>query len=701
MNYSYRSACALLISLLVLTAQAEEPVDAERTADTASPDDEIVVTGRRFDGELALIAVDQQTVVDTADALRLLPGADRNYNGRITGIAQYRGMFGDRVSVRIDGLDVIAGGPNAMDTPLSYVSPMITEALVLERGIPGVASAPDAIGGHIDATLARGDFGAGSAFTSSGMAGIRYSDNGDTRAAAARLTVANRAHRFSLIGQADRADDQSTPAGDILPSELSRDRFDLSYAWNGERTRALAYFGGLDTEDTGTPALPMDIRFIETVLYGAELEHDLSDSTTLSASLGYNDVDHLMDNFSLRTPPPSPMQFRQNRTGGSGTVFALGAESAIGGYDLRFGVDGRYARHDSLISNPNNAMFAVRNFNDIRRDVLSGFASIGRDDGRATWEFGLRYSDVRSDADAVSASGMMGMMAANVGQLSGAFNAADRSLSWANVDAVLRYSRALSAGLSVSVDLGSRSRAPAYQELYLWLPLQATGGLADGRSYVGNLALDAERSNEIAVGIEWAAGRFSISPQAFFKSVDDYIQGVPAQNAVANMIATMMSGQPALQFGNVDAELYGVDLGWRYALTDRLSLDGTAGFTRGRRTDRSDNLYRLPPLNGSVALNYVDSNWSMRAEILAYDGQDDVSDYNEEATTPGYGIVNASATWQASRALRFELHAENLFDRTYQEHLAGVNRVREVDVPIGERLYGADRTLTVAAILEF
>ena len=77
-------------------------------------------------------------LVDTATALKDIPGANVNRNGLITGIAQYRGMFGDRVTVGIDDLGIISGGPNAMDAPLSYMSPMITEELVVDRGIASV-----------------------------------------------------------------------------------------------------------------------------------------------------------------------------------------------------------------------------------------------------------------------------------------------------------------------------------------------------------------------------------------------------------------------------------------------------------------------------------------------------------------------------------------------------------------------------------
>jgi iron complex outermembrane receptor protein len=663
--------------------------------------EEIIVSGQQLTTRAATIAVEREIVVDTAEAFSRLPGADRNKNGRLTGIAQYRGMYGDRVSVNIDGLGVISGGPNAMDAPLSYVSPMITEELHLERGVPGVASAPEAIGGHVDARLARGSFGDSDAFGINGMAGVRYSDNGDTTSAAGRLTVANHSHRVSLVGQSDRADDLQTPVGKIVPSELARDRYDASYAYRDGRTEFQALAGRLDTNDTGTPALAMDIVYIASSLYGLNLSREVTDSTRVEARIGYTDVDHVMDNFSLRPPPGMGMQYRQNRAGGKGTVFALSAEHGFGDYTFKAGIDGRFAEHESMITNPNNEMFFIHNFNDVQRDVAGAFAALEHDSGTSTWEAGLRYVYVSSNAGEVSFAGLMDMMGMNAQMLADAFNAANRDLSWGNVDAVFKYSRDLSSDLRINVDLGSKTRAPSYQELYLWLPLQAAGGLADGRNYIGNLGLDAERSNEIALGLDWATDRFAISPQAYYRDVSDYIQGVPATVMPANMLATMMSGQGALQFQNVEAEIYGLDLGWRYRLSERLHLDGNASYSRGRRTDVSDNLYRLAPPNGSVALNFIEDAWTVRGEVVAYDRQDKVSAYNGEQPTPGYAVVNGLVTWSATPKLRLELQASNLFDTGYQNHLAGVNRVNNVDIPVGERLWGAERTISVGAVMTF
>src|SRR5210317_128820 len=119
---------AFLAVLLAPAALAAPPPSDEDV-------DEVVVIGQTVPTSIATVEVDREIMVDTAVALKDIPGANVNANGPVTGIAQYRGMYGDRVSVVIDHLGVISGGPNAMDAPLSYVSPMITEELAVTRGI--------------------------------------------------------------------------------------------------------------------------------------------------------------------------------------------------------------------------------------------------------------------------------------------------------------------------------------------------------------------------------------------------------------------------------------------------------------------------------------------------------------------------------------------------------------------------------------
>lgn len=690
MSYHYGAVALLLMALPTFVA-AEEKTDP-----VADPIDEIVVADHAIAARAAVARVEHEMLLDTAVALKDMPGANVNSNGLITGIAQYRGMYGDRVAVTIDNHAIVTGGPNAMDAPLSYVSPMITEALVVDRGIASVSSAPESIGGHMSARLARGSFG-DQDFALSGFVGSRYSANGDIATSAGRLTISDDAHRISAIAELDTGQNIKTPAGEIRPSMVDRKRYDVSYAYTNGDDHFVVFGGKLDTGDSGTPALPMDIRVIDTNLFGSHFLYALSSTLTIEGRVSTNDVEHVMDNFALRAAPPAMMQ-RQTLATGSGTTLALAGKFDLQTSTLRLGLESIVADHDATITNPNNAAFRIANFSGIERDLTSLYGEWIVERDASALELGVSVKRV----DAVAAEvGATGIASPAVAMLADTFNSANRALSFDDIDAVIKYRRRAGSYIEWRIEAARKSRAPSYQELYLWLPMQATGGLADGRTYIGDLYLMSEISNELNLGFSRARGPLSVAPQIFYKRIDGYIQGTPTTNAAANMISEMMAGQPALQFSNTDAEIWGIDVDYALQISDRFSIDGVATYARGRRTDISDNLYRLAPLNGSIGLTYASESWVLDTRVIAYGSQKKVATFNDEQPTAGYEIVNAGFVWMPTPSLRVEARIDNVFDATYQDHLAGVNRAGGSDIAIGSRLYRVERTIGAGVIFSF
>ena len=79
-------------------------------------------------------------------------------------------------------------------------------------------------------------------------------------------------------------------------------------------------------------------------------------------------------------------------------------------------------------------------------------------------------------------------------ELSDEFNQSERSINFNTNNLVVKLNRSLDKDTALSIDLGIKQRAPSYRETFLWLPMSITGGLADGRNYIGNLALKPETS---------------------------------------------------------------------------------------------------------------------------------------------------------------------------------------------------------------
>ena len=83
----------------------------------------------------------------------------------------------------------------------------------------------------------------------------------------ADIQAANDTQRFKVGAMLQSGDDMAFPGGGILPTEYERQRYDIGYGHRfGDHSVQLDY-GYNDTGETGTPALPMDIDYIEGDLY--------------------------------------------------------------------------------------------------------------------------------------------------------------------------------------------------------------------------------------------------------------------------------------------------------------------------------------------------------------------------------------------------------------------------------------------------
>ncbi|MDX2429258.1 MAG: TonB-dependent receptor, partial [Xanthomonadales bacterium] len=355
----------------------------------------------------------------------------------------------------------------------------------------------------------------------------------------------------------------------------------------------------------------------------------------------------------------------------------------------------KWEQHDADISNPANDMWYIVNFNNVDRDRFGLFAEATKSLGEWDVEAGLRYNRVSMDAGDVG--GNLALMGPNRSQqdrldaLAKAFNESDRNKKDNQWSAMLKASRQTSANTRLNLGLGRKVRSPSYQERYLWLPMEATAGLADGYTYIGDINLKPETSFELTAGVDWSANRFKLTPEVYYRDVDNYIQGVPSTNMIANMFAMMASGSLPLQFANVDAKLYGVDLGYEFEISEAWLLRGNLGYVRGKRKDITDNLYRIAPLSSFLELTWQRESYFVAIESIAASRQDKVSAYNNEQTTSGWGIANLRGGIRLNRAFDISLGVENIFDKAYQDHLGGYNRVAGSDVPLRERLYSKGR----------
>lgn len=688
---------ALFSSLCAATvANAEHPISLS----------EIVVSGKNSGFDTYVIDPDltNAPAADSAQLLKKIPGANVNSNGSVTGIAQYRGMYGDRVNILMDGIKISSGGPNAMDTPLSYIPSAQLQSLEVIRGIAPVSSGNETIGGTIRATSTYSSFSEGEQFEFHGMASAGGHSVDDGYDISTLMSLANQNHRMHVSGSRQDSDDYAFGDGDVTPSEHDRNSYELGYGYKKEDHEFGLEYVRNDTNESGTPSLPMDIIYIDADIARGNYEGTWN-QVDIESKVYWSQIDHKMSNFDLRSPPlvmggPMTMQ-RFTLADSEDYGYGVNATMAFAGGKLELGTDGHLVDHDADIFNPMDNTFLINNFKGVKRDVFGIFSEWQRELATA-WDLqlGLRYTHINMDASTVSATGFpMAMMQMNANMLAAEFNAADRSKKDDNIDAVIKLTHSLHKDTSIELGFARKTRSPSYQERYLWLPLQSTGGLADGNNYIGDINLDPEVSYQFELGLDWRNRRAYFAPRAFFHHVDDYIQGIDASNTTAIMFHTMAAGMTGsnaklLQFANINARLYGVDADFGYHINHNWYLNGAISYVKGERRDNGDNLYRISPANIHLGVTHQQNNWSTTIESIAYLEKDDVSEVTNELETAGYVLLNIYGNYNVpNHGLTFAAGIDNLLDKDYAPHLGGVNRVRDVDVPVGERVPGAGRNV--------
>jgi len=527
-------------------------------------------------------------------------------------------------------------------------------------------------------------------------------DNGLTSAVLG--TYANDSHRFHASLSQESGDDYEFDGSkSVDPSQYDRDAYTVGYGFRQGAHELGFNYTNNDTGNTGSASLPMDIIWVRGGIFSADYNVQLGEGRSLETSYYYQDLRHLMNNFALRPNGARMGMLREAYTTVDGGGFSTAYTMPAAGGSLTTGIDIDKSKHDAIINDPSAAAFFVDNYKGAERDRYSVFAEWkGSVSNGLELETGVRYTQVEMDSAEVNTS----MGAAPVVALRNAFNSSDLSQTDHNWDfnAILRQT--VSDELTVEAGFARKTRSASYQERYLWVPLESTGGLADGRVYVGDVNLDSEVAYQFELGLEYAAGGLYVAPRAFYHRVNDYIQGEAITGTGANMVRGMMTGGAStavLQFTNVDAELYGMDVEWGYDLVGDFRLDGTVSYVRGRRIDGgSDNLYRIAPLNTRAQLTYEQTDWSLATEVEAYSAQNDVAAYNGEQKTGGYGLLHVRGEIQPIAGLNIGLGVENLLDKNYADHTSAINRAMgNSDVAVRDRVPAQGRNVYITASYEW
>ena len=662
-------AGGLSAAALCATAWAQPPDPQHEHEPTASADEAatrvlepIVVTAVAMRDPYTIVTDPRQPRLplpahDGGAYLKSIPGFTVSRKGGTSGDPELRGLGGSRLNIMLDDAHILGGCGGRMDPPTAYVFPEAYDRIEVIKGPQSVRY------GATIAGIVRFDRDP-MRFTKSTVTGFGSIVAGsfERRDFVGDVTAGDRLGYVRLIGTVSSQDDYEDGAGRRVHSQYERWSTTGILGWTPDERTVVEF-----TADRSDAEAAYDDRGMDGVIFdrtGYTLSMSRSDIApwlaNVEAVLFYNYVDHVMDNYTLRSPPMQPMvSYPDRRTVGG----RLAADLELGtGFDISTGVDWAENRHRSNQLG-GSAAFGYR---DVPRVPNAEFTDTGMfvEAERALGERSRFNAGLR--ADRRESKALDGM---NFG------GAAPGTEDTSNQQsAFLRFSHAL-AGQPVTLHagLGRAERAPDFWELR--------------RVFT----LETEKLTQLDLGASLRTGRVTATLAMFAGRLDDYI-------------LIVRPGLEPQEARNVDATTYGAEADVTLQLRPTLSITATGAWVRSENDTDDVPLAQTPPLEGTLSLDHDDGRRfgglllrGVQRQDRIHPGYGTIYSFDTDET-PGFGVLSVYGGYRLGEHLTATAGIDNVLDRAYFEH------IQRGSADLGasmQRISEPGRTLWLRLAMEF
>ena len=608
-----------------------------------------------------------------------------------------RGLAQTRINILLAGAYVHGGCPNRMDPPTAYTDLDSYDAVTVLKGVQTLQYGAGGGAGTVLFTRETPRFVVDESLR--GKAGLQFQSNPNTRGGFADLAAGTSQGYARLIASGKEADDYRDGDGVEVRSGFSSKDANLLLGFTPDADTRLEL--GLEANRT------------DDVLYaGAGMDAPQSDNDTVrlkfkrnaaigpfaavNAELYRSDVTHVMDNYSLR-PQTAPMKMRvpstSLTTGGRLSVDLAAASGWLWTLGLDRQANSREALRYSGMMTANMLDALLWPDVDIAQTGLSGELLIDLD-ARNRFKGGLRYDRVDSSADrAAETPPAIGAPSPNaLYTLYYGATAQDRTED--NLGGLLRFEHDLTdTPMTVYTGISRSVRSADATEGYM-----ASNAIAASQRWVGNPTLDPEIHHQFDVGLNWRTGDWDAGGDLFYNRVSDFI----LRDLAHGQTGILLSDNATI-YRNVDATLYGLELEVTRRWTRVWESRATLAYVHAENTTDSRAIAQIPPLEVSLALDYLQDSWSGGAELRGAARQTRVDsdpvtgsglDVRE---TPGFAVLNLYGKARLGKQAEMKLGIDNVFARRYAEHLNKANAFDVTQVQVNE----PGRSLWVKAEVKF
>ena len=595
---------------------------------------------------------------DGAEYLKTIPGFSVIRKGGTDGDPVLRGMAGSRLTILLDGEQILGGCGARMDPPTAYIFPESYDRITVVKGPQTVLYGPGNSAGTVrferDNTRFQQPGFEGFASLMGGNFG-RHDEVLDARAGTSAFFVRG-------IGTRSHSDDYEDGKGTVVHSRYTRWSANAAFGWTPNDDTRLEVTGARSNGEAAYADRTVDgSKFLrENVGFKGEFRRLSSQVEKLEFQVYRNYVDHIMDNYSLRNFVPSmmssePAAMNPDRMtkGGRLAVDLRVASKTL----LTAGLDAQTNEHTGRMSMmqwsmPEENMPRVP---DARFRNAGFFAELSHAFTVQDRLIGGLRAD-RWHAEDPRQTIALTMMSSVPNPT------ANLERNETLKSGFLRYEHELATGSTLYAGLGHAERFPDYWEAFTKETL--TG--------VSAFNTKPEATSQFDFGWVKQTGTVQSSVSAFYSKVSDFIL---IQSGVVKP-AGMMGTRTTAATRNVDATTWGGELGVGTKVAGFLKVDATLAYTHGQNDTDDKPLAQIAPLEARLGLGYEAESWSTGMLVRGVQRQNRFA-LNQGnivgqdlGATAGFAIVSLNAGWKPAKGWLVTGGVDNLFNRAYAEHIS-------------------------------
>jgi iron complex outermembrane receptor protein len=210
-------------------------------------------------------------------------------------------------------------------------------------------------------------------------------------------------------------------------------------------------------------------------------------------------------------------------------------------------------------------------------------------------------------------------------------------------------------GVQAYAGIGHSERFPDYWELI--------GKARSSETSMSSFYTAPEKTTQLDVGLITSGDKYRLSMSAYYGKINDYI--------LLQVVNPMLPEQ----LRNIDASIWGAEVGGEWKATDKLALRLSMAASRGSNDTDRTTLPQIAPYEVRFSGDYTLDAWTLggmyrlvAAQERVVPGQGTIVSL-DTTPTAGFGVLslNAERKWDQ---WRLNVGIDNALDRQYQEFLS-------------------------------